>query len=157
MGILYWISFDKEGRIQTVNAMDASVFTKHPEKPGHSRLILIDGKNKPDAQLYAKIDLYTGQRHYVEDGKRVKEKRLLKLSIDKLSIKPDGQDVATVTWEASGPIWMSCNGRLKQRYSNKLQIVSRTPNIYYRIAVDDPKYYSEVMWLRTVACEESAE
>jgi hypothetical protein len=154
----YWVSYDKEGRIRTVNAMDDSVLDTHPEKAGDARLFLMrkgpQNESIPDEQLYAKIERQAGHQHYVEDGKRIKAKTALKLTLDKATIKPDGADVATVTWNAPDPIQMFCNGRLKGRFNNSLQVFSKHPGIFYRIEVDDPKYYSEALWLRTQETEQ---
>lgn len=150
MALIYFVAFDKEGRIHTVNSMDHSMLKVHPDhKPGLQRIILLNAKGEPDSNLYRQIELQAGQRHYVKDGK-IQAKKPIKLALDKKTIKPDGEDVATITWEAPEPVQMFCNGRLRGRFNNLLKVTSKKAGLYYRIEVDDPKYYSEgVLWLRT--------
>ena len=154
---IYFVSFDKEGRIYTVNALDSTMLASHPDhKQGLQRILLLNAKGEPDTNLYRQIELHAGQRHYVENGKTIKPKQLVKIALDKTMLKPDGADVATISWTAPDPIQMFCNGRLKGKFMNSLKITSKKAGLYYRIEVDDPKYYSEVpLWLRTQEMEQS--
>jgi hypothetical protein len=148
--LLHWVCYDKEGRILSAAAVDESVAKSHPEPEGSARLEI-------DHMAFAKYEVAGLRKFYVGDvlvapntyEKQVRPKTEVKLAIGKGVIKADGADVATVTWSAPDPVRIYCNGLLPDKFVGELKVKTSVAQRYYRIEVDDPRYWSEAVWLRS--------
>lgn len=87
--------------------------------------------------------------HRYEGGKLIAKSKLV-LTVDKYNITIN-TDTATVSWAAGKPIFLTVNGnRIPQPVTNSLPIKASFSG-QYRIQVDDPEYYSDVL---TINAEE---